>query len=86
MVASSTALGIIMRVAVMTIVNWIFLPYPPPIGFSMPAEAVVTMLPVVGFFNVTLALYTVPIGYLLARISYQNIREIMQNESRKTIN
>ncbi len=86
MVASSTTLGIIMRVAVMTIVNWIFLPYPPPIGFSMPAEAVVTMLPVVGFFNVTLALYTVPIGYLLARISYQNIREIMQNESRKTIN
>jgi len=29
------------------------------------------MLPVIGFFNATLAMYTIPVGYVLARtISY----------------
>ena len=79
MVASSTALGIIMRVVVMTIVNWICLPYPPPIGFSMPAEVVVAMLPVVGFFNATLALYTVPIGYLLTKTVKSTIKTPMES-------
>jgi riboflavin transporter FmnP len=62
-----TMLGTVLRVAAMTIINWFFLPYPPPVGFSMPAEIVVTMLPVIGFFNATLALYTIPLGVILAR-------------------
>jgi len=65
--ASSTALGIIVRVGVMTIVNWTLLRYPPPIGFSIPVEGLTAMLPVIGFFNATLALYTIPVGYFLAR-------------------
>jgi len=65
--SSSTALGIITRVATMTFVNWAFLGYPPPVGFSLPKEAVMAMLPLVGFFNATLVLYTVPTGYILAR-------------------
>lgn len=64
---SSTVLGIIVRVGVMTIVNWALVGYPPPIGFGYPSEVVVAMLPVIGFFNATLALYTIPIGYFLAR-------------------
>jgi len=68
---SSTSLGIILRVGVMSIVNWVFLRYPYPVGFSMPVEAITAMLPVMGFFNATLALYTIPTGYFLARaISY----------------
>jgi len=67
LIASSTALGILGRVGLMTIVNWICLPYPPPVGFSMPIEALVPLLPVVGVFNATLALYTIPLGYIVAK-------------------
>jgi riboflavin transporter FmnP len=68
---SSTALGIILRVGIMSIVNWVFLQYPYPVGFSIPAEAITAMLPVIGFFNATLTLYTIPTGYFLTRaISY----------------
>jgi len=64
---SSTALGTILRVGIMSIVNLVFLQYPYPIGFSMSAKAIIAMLPVIGFFNATLALYTIPVGYFLER-------------------
>jgi hypothetical protein len=64
---ASTAAGIIMRVGIMTIANYIFLRFDPPIGFGIPSEVVPTMLPVIGLFNATLALYTIPIGILIAR-------------------
>ena len=63
----STTTGIIMRVLVMTIVNWIFLPYPPPVRFSMPKKASIPLIPLIAFFNATLALYTIPVGYALNR-------------------
>jgi riboflavin transporter FmnP len=63
----STVLGSIARVGLMSIVNWIFLRYPYPIGYSMPEAAIIPMIPIVGFFNLTLALYTIPIGYVVAR-------------------
>ena len=75
-VVISTILGIIMRVIVMTIVNWTFLPFPPPIGFSMPSEAVIAVIPIIGFFNATLALYTIPIGYILAKAVQTNVNLI----------
>ena len=62
----ATGLGALFRVVVMTLVNWVFVRYPPPIGFSMTEEAILAILPFVAFFNATLALYTVPIGYMLA--------------------
>ena len=68
---SYTVLGILSRVLVMTVVNWVFLKYPYPIGFEIPEEVIVMMLPIIGFFNATLALYTIPVGYILARaVSY----------------
>jgi len=68
---SYTVLGILSRVLVMTIVNWVFLKYPYPIGFEISEEVIVMMLPIIGFFNATLALYTIPVGYILARaVSY----------------
>jgi len=63
----STMLGSIARVGVMSIVNWAFLRYPYPVGFSMPVEALVAMLPTIGLFNATLALYTIPLGYFVSR-------------------
>jgi len=70
----ATVLGITLRVAVMTLVNWVFIRYPPPIGFSMPEEAIIPILPLVAFFNATLALYTIPVGYMLARAVSSGIK------------
>ena len=64
---SASVLGTLTRVGVMTVVNWSLLRYPPPIGFSMPVSTITVMLPLIVFFNATLALYTIPIGYILAR-------------------
>ena len=66
-IVSSTTAGIITRVIAMTIINWVFLPFPPPIGFSMPKVAVTPLIPLIGFFNATLALYTIPVGFILTR-------------------
>lgn len=63
----STVLGSIARVGVMSIVNLVFLRYPPPVGFSMPVEALTAMLPVIGLFNATVVLYTIPLGYFVSR-------------------
>jgi len=63
----STITGIIMRVIVMTIVNWVFMPFPTPIGLNIPREAVTAMLPIIGLFNATLNLYTIPVSYILTR-------------------
>lgn len=66
--ASSTALGTVLRVGVMTIVNWALLRFPPPVGYSMPDGALIAVLPLIGVFNFTLALYTIPLGHLLSRV------------------
>ena len=59
----ATGLAIIVRTAVMSIVNYILLPFPTPLGFQIPQNLVVGFLPAIAFFNATLALYTVPLGY-----------------------
>jgi riboflavin transporter FmnP len=66
-VALFTMFGIIFRVGIMTLVNWTFLRFPPPVGFGLPEEAVVASLPFIAFFNATLAFYTIPLGYLIAK-------------------
>jgi riboflavin transporter FmnP len=63
----STAIGILSRVFVMSFVNWAFLRYPPPIGFSFSEQAISLVLPIIAVFNATLALYTIPLGFILAR-------------------
>ncbi len=73
-VAFSTTMGIITRVLFMSIVLYFALPQPSPIGFSMPIIDTVAYLPLAAVFNSTLALYTIPIGYLLARTVTKNLR------------
>jgi riboflavin transporter FmnP len=70
----ATALGIVSRVVIMSLVNWVFLRYPPPIGFSIPEAVILGFLPLIGFFNATLALYTIPVGYMLARAVSHRIK------------
>jgi riboflavin transporter FmnP len=71
----STTLGTISRVGIMTVIDWIFLRFPPPIGFSIPEEAIVYVwLPLIAIFNATLALYTIPSGYFLARVVKKGIK------------
>jgi len=65
---SFTVVGVASRVGVMSIVNWICLQFPYPIGYGLAEEAVTTVyLPLIGIFNATLALYTIPTSYFLAR-------------------
>lgn len=68
-VAASTIFGIILRVAVMAVVNYVTLQQPYPIGFELEEMAVlVTYLPATALFNGTVALYTVPMGEFLANV------------------
>ncbi len=83
-IVSSTALGTVWRVGVMTIMNWILLRYPPPVGYSMPEVAVLGVLPLIGIFNLTLALYTVPLGHFLARVASAGTKTIAWSQTFKT--
>ncbi len=67
-------LGISARVAVMTFVNALLLPMPPPLGFSAPLAGIEqfyklpsgTLLSFIALFNFTLALYTIPLARVTA--------------------
>ena len=74
LIAISTALGIIFRAGIMSIVNYAFLRFPPPIGYSYTEAAIIPFLPLVAFFNATLALYTIPTGLLIANVIKSNLK------------
>jgi riboflavin transporter FmnP len=65
--ALATASGVIMRVLIMTIVNWIVLPFPYPIGYSLPQASLPHYLSIIALFNATILLYTIPLAYIIAR-------------------
>jgi len=62
-----TSAGIFLRTVAMALVNWVFLRFDPPVGFSLPETAILAYVPLVILFNATLALYTIPSGYVLAK-------------------
>jgi len=66
--AASTILGIILRVAVMTVVNYVTLQQPYPIGFELDEMAVLAFLPAGALFNGTVVLYTIPMGEFIANV------------------
>lgn len=66
--AASTGLGIVLRVAVMTLVNYVTLQQPYPIGFELEEIAVIASLPLTAIFNGTVVLYTIPIGEFIANV------------------
>jgi riboflavin transporter FmnP len=77
--ALSTLTGIVGRVVVMAIMNYALIRYPPPIGFSLPEESIVALLPLICVFNATLALYTIPIGCLVAKAVTSKIQIVGKN-------
>jgi len=70
----ATALGMILRVVIMTLVNYVSLRYPYPIGFELNETAIIGSLPLTGLFNATLALYTIPIGLFIAKAINKNLK------------
>jgi riboflavin transporter FmnP len=66
----ATALGILTRVLFMSVILYFVLPQPAPIGYgSYGFDQAVTIayLPFAAFFNATLALYTIPVGWVIAQ-------------------
>lgn len=61
-------LTIIFRTSTMTIVNYIALPMPPPIGFSIPMEIIPTTLGLIAIFNSTTIIYSIPIAYIITQL------------------
>jgi riboflavin transporter FmnP len=66
--AASTILGIVLRVVVMTMVNYFTLQQPYPIGFEMDKMATLAFLPEGALFNGTVVLYTIPMGEFIANV------------------
>lgn len=65
----ATAFGMLTRVAFMSVILYFALPQPAPIGYASygyDQRAAILFLPGAAFFNATLALYTIPIGFLIA--------------------
>ncbi|MEM2739578.1 MAG: hypothetical protein QXQ29_02105 [Candidatus Bathyarchaeia archaeon] len=63
--------GIVFRVTIMSIVNYVCLQQPPPIGFALPVYVVIAYLPLIAIFNSSLAAYTIPLGYILVSSAYR---------------
>jgi riboflavin transporter FmnP len=72
--SAATVLGIIFRVAVMTLVNYATLRYAYPIGFSMLEVDIIGFLPLAALFNGTLALYTIPLGEFISNVIKRQIK------------
>jgi riboflavin transporter FmnP len=73
----STALGILFRVGIMTILGYVLFRYP-VIGFSLPEPVILAMLPLIALYDATLPLYTIPIGYLIAKTVSKNLKPTLQ--------
>jgi riboflavin transporter FmnP len=67
LVALATVAGAVVRASVMTLVNYVVLPQPYPVGFSIPISTVPGFLVVIGIFNITVCLYTIPVAYSVRR-------------------
>jgi riboflavin transporter FmnP len=77
--AASTILGIILRVTVMTAVNYLALPQAYPIGLGLEEMAVFAILPLTALFNGTVVLYTVPMGEFIANVVKSRLKLTSSN-------
>jgi riboflavin transporter FmnP len=74
LVTFSTAMGITLRVAIMSVVNYIVLRLPFPFGYQFIEIEILASLPLIALFNATLTLYTVPLGYSIANAIKSRLR------------
>ena len=73
-VTAAVVLGLVVRVAVMTAVNYATLRFDYPIGFLMTEPAILGFLPLGALFNATIALYTIPIGGFIADVVKRRLK------------
>lgn len=71
-----TISGAAFRSVAMAFLNYVLLRFPPPVGYSFPEETIVAIVPLVTFFNMTLALYTIPLGYSIAKAVEINFKSL----------
>jgi riboflavin transporter FmnP len=86
--AIATGLGILTRVSLMSVLLYFALPQPYPIGFkSFGFDQALTnaYLPFAAIFNATLALYTIPIGWLIAHRVQKVLHLTMPGEAKNGI-
>jgi riboflavin transporter FmnP len=76
---TTTTIGILTRVIFMSVILYIALPQQPPIGFGFDQTVINAYLPLAAIFNATLALYTIPIGWIIAK----RVQEILRITLRK---
>lgn len=69
-----TIFGMTLRVTIMTVINYTFLRFPPPVGFAYPEEVIIATIPLTGLFNATLSLYTIPLGSSIAKLIRSNAK------------
>jgi riboflavin transporter FmnP len=65
--AVATVAGVLVRVAGMNLLMAVLMPLPPPLGFAIPPSVLMGFLLLIMVFNGTVALYTIPVAYWLAR-------------------
>ncbi|MDG7018437.1 MAG: hypothetical protein JRN73_08825 [Nitrososphaerota archaeon] len=75
-VAAATALGILVRVGGMNFLMAALMPLPPPVGFAIPPPLLPEFLLLIAIFNGTVALYTIPVAYWLARVARSRSAEL----------
>ncbi|MCL2686717.1 MAG: hypothetical protein FWE73_10110 [Candidatus Bathyarchaeota archaeon] len=63
----ATGLGVLARVAFMSVILYFALPQVPPIGYALNQAATIASLPFAALFNATLALYTISISWIIAQ-------------------
>ncbi len=81
---SATALGVTTRVIITTVANYSLIAQPSPIGFGsffsfggLGGQAgVIAFLPFSVLFNATIALYTIPIGVIVAIAINSNFKQL----------
>ena len=56
------------RVLFMTAINTALLPMSAPLGYGMSYEAIIPILPLIGFFNFSVALYSILIARMAVRV------------------
>ena len=71
----ATGSGILCRVAVMETLNYVMMRYSVnSFGVPMPGSMILVFLVLLAVFDITLTLYTVPTGYLIARTVSKNLK------------
>jgi riboflavin transporter FmnP len=72
-VLSYTALGIVFRILIMVIFDYTLLRYP-IIGLNLPESIIIAIIPPIALFNATEPLYTIPLGYFIAKTVGKNLK------------